>query len=95
MHVQNHNLLDDEDIVVDEEDMDGCEENSENSVHALTNENYIVSPCLVVAYALARTVCIDFVNELSETSKDGKSVEKSETSTNVEKIQSKGDPTYV
>ncbi|KAK8538147.1 hypothetical protein V6N12_044284 [Hibiscus sabdariffa] len=65
--------------------------NFENSVHALTNENYIASPRLVVAYAFARIVCIDFVKLPSETSKDGKNVEKSETSVIVEKMQIKGD----
>ncbi|KAK8625893.1 hypothetical protein V6N13_057050 [Hibiscus sabdariffa] len=70
-------------------------QNFENSVHDLINENYIASPRLVIAYALARTVCIDFVEEPSETSEDGKSVEKSETSAIVEKIQSKGDLNFI
>ncbi|KAK5824505.1 hypothetical protein PVK06_019280 [Gossypium arboreum] len=48
--------------------------NFEGRVHALTRANYLASPPLVVAYALASTVDIDFDKEPIETGKDGKSV---------------------
>ncbi|XP_059449202.1 aconitate hydratase, cytoplasmic [Corylus avellana] len=48
--------------------------NFEGRVHALTRANYLASPPLVVAYALAGTVDIDFNKEPIGTSKDGKSV---------------------
>ncbi|KHG15607.1 Aconitate hydratase 2, mitochondrial -like protein [Gossypium arboreum] len=48
--------------------------NFEGRVHALTRANYLASPPLVVAYALAGTVDIDFDKEPIETGKDGKSV---------------------
>ncbi|URE31448.1 Aconitate hydratase [Musa troglodytarum] len=43
-------------------------------VHPLTRANYLASPPLVVAYALAGTVDIDFEKEPIGTSKDGKKV---------------------
>ncbi|KAJ0111734.1 hypothetical protein Patl1_02023 [Pistacia atlantica] len=48
--------------------------NFEGRVHALTRANYLASPPLVVAYALAGTVDIDFEKEPIGTDKDGKSV---------------------
>ncbi|XP_062170649.1 aconitate hydratase, cytoplasmic-like isoform X1 [Alnus glutinosa] len=43
-------------------------------VHRLTRANYLASPPLVVAYALAGTVDIDFDKEPIGTGKDGKNV---------------------
>ncbi|XVF85666.1 hypothetical protein PTKIN_Ptkin17bG0134600 [Pterospermum kingtungense] len=48
--------------------------NFEGRVHALTRANYLASPPLVVAYALAGTVDIDFDKEPIGTGKDGKGV---------------------
>ncbi|RXH68035.1 hypothetical protein DVH24_028182 [Malus domestica] len=48
--------------------------NFEGRVHPLTRANYLASPPLVVAYALAGTVDIDFDTEPIGTGKDGKSV---------------------
>ncbi|WOL09715.1 aconitate hydratase, cytoplasmic-like [Canna indica] len=48
--------------------------NFEGRVHPLTRANYLASPPLVVAYALAGTVDIDFEKEPIGTSKDGKEV---------------------
>ncbi|KDO54657.1 hypothetical protein CISIN_1g001917mg [Citrus sinensis] len=48
--------------------------NFEGRVHPLTRANYLASPPLVVAYALAGTVDIDFDKEPIGTTKDGKSV---------------------
>uniref|UniRef100_A0A0D9Z1T0 Aconitate hydratase n=1 Tax=Oryza glumipatula TaxID=40148 RepID=A0A0D9Z1T0_9ORYZ len=48
--------------------------NFEGRVHALTRANYLASPPLVVAYALAGTVNIDFEKEPIGISKDGKEV---------------------
>ncbi|KAB2090379.1 hypothetical protein ES319_A03G119900v1 [Gossypium barbadense] len=48
--------------------------NFEGRVHALTRANYLASPPLVVAYALASTVDIDFDKEPIGTGKDGKSI---------------------
>ncbi|XP_057455822.1 aconitate hydratase, cytoplasmic-like [Lotus japonicus] len=48
--------------------------NFEGRVHALTRANYLASPPLVVAYALAGTVDIDFEKEPIGTGKDGKNV---------------------
>ncbi|EEF38199.1 aconitate hydratase, cytoplasmic [Ricinus communis] len=48
--------------------------NFEGRVHALTRANYLASPPLVVAYALAGTVDIDFDKEPIGTGKDGKDV---------------------
>ncbi|XP_010918136.1 aconitate hydratase, cytoplasmic [Elaeis guineensis] len=48
--------------------------NFEGRVHPLTRANYLASPPLVVAYALAGTVNIDFETEPIGTSKDGKKV---------------------
>ncbi|KAI6697513.1 hypothetical protein NL676_017632 [Syzygium grande] len=48
--------------------------NFEGRVHPLTRANYLASPPLVVAYALAGTVDIDFDKEPIGTGKDGKSV---------------------
>ncbi|CAK7348972.1 unnamed protein product [Dovyalis caffra] len=48
--------------------------NFEGRVHPLTRANYLASPPLVVAYALAGTVDIDFDKEPIGTGKDGRSV---------------------
>nr|GEX51182.1 aconitate hydratase [Tanacetum cinerariifolium] len=48
--------------------------NFEGRVHPLTRANYLASPPLVVAYALAGTVDIDFEKEPIGTTKDGKEV---------------------
>ncbi|KAL2245304.1 putative aconitate hydratase, cytoplasmic [Sesamum indicum] len=48
--------------------------NFEGRVHPLTRANYLASPPLVVAYALAGTVDIDFDKEPIGTGKDGKSI---------------------
>ncbi|KAK1262433.1 hypothetical protein QJS04_geneDACA001271 [Acorus gramineus] len=48
--------------------------NFEGRVHPLTRANYLASPPLVVAYALAGTVNIDFEKEPIGTGKDGKEV---------------------
>lgn len=37
--------------------------NFEGRVHPLTRANYLASPPLVIAYALAGTVCIDFAEK--------------------------------
>ncbi|XP_042755182.1 aconitate hydratase 1 isoform X3 [Lactuca sativa] len=46
--------------------------NFEGRIHPLTRANYLASPPLVVAYALAGTVDIDFETEPIGVSKDGK-----------------------
>ncbi|KAJ1389561.1 Aconitase/Iron-responsive element-binding protein 2 [Sesbania bispinosa] len=48
--------------------------NFEGRVHPLTRANYLASPPLVVAYALAGTVDIDFNEEPIGTGKNGKDV---------------------
>lgn len=48
--------------------------NFEGRVHPLTKANYLTSPPLVVAYALAGTVNIDLENEPVGTGKDGSPV---------------------
>jgi aconitate hydratase len=48
--------------------------NFEGRVHPLVKANYLASPPLVVAYALAGTVDIDLVNEPIGTGKDGQPV---------------------
>ncbi len=48
--------------------------NFEGRVHPLVKANYLASPPLVVAYALAGTVDIDLVNEPLGTDKDGAAV---------------------
>ncbi|GKV44127.1 hypothetical protein SLEP1_g51343 [Rubroshorea leprosula] len=48
--------------------------NFEGRVHPLTRANYLASPPLVVAYALAGTVDIDFKTEPIGTGKDGKKI---------------------
>lgn len=48
--------------------------NFEGRVHPLTKANYLASPPLVVAYALAGTVDIDLRNDPIGTGKDGKPV---------------------
>ncbi|KAL2328350.1 hypothetical protein Fmac_021777 [Flemingia macrophylla] len=48
--------------------------NFEGRVHPLTRANYLASPPLVVAYALAGTVDIDFDKEPIGIGKDGKNV---------------------
>ncbi|KAG5245485.1 aconitate hydratase family protein [Salix suchowensis] len=48
--------------------------NFEGRVHPLTRANYLASPPLVVAYALAGTVGIDFETEPIGVGKDGKQI---------------------
>eukprot|EP00794_Sanderia_malayensis_P004044 gene4044-4594_t len=48
--------------------------NFEGRIHPLTRANYLASPLLVIAYALAGTVLIDFEKEPIGTSKDGNAV---------------------
>uniref|UniRef100_A0A2P2KK05 Aconitate hydratase n=1 Tax=Rhizophora mucronata TaxID=61149 RepID=A0A2P2KK05_RHIMU len=48
--------------------------NFEGRVHPLTRANYLASPPLVVAYALAGTVDIDFETEPIGVGKDGKQI---------------------
>ncbi|WCJ32931.1 Aconitate hydratase [Euphorbia peplus] len=48
--------------------------NFEGRIHPLTRANYLASPPLVVVYALAGTVDIDFEKEPIGTGKDGKNV---------------------
>jgi aconitate hydratase len=48
--------------------------NFEGRVHPIVKANYLASPPLVVAYALAGTVDIDFASEAIGTDKDGKPV---------------------
>ncbi|KAL6840703.1 hypothetical protein ACP4OV_029567 [Aristida adscensionis] len=48
--------------------------NFEGRIHALVRANYLASPPLVVAYALAGTVDIDFESEPIGKGKDGKDV---------------------
>lgn len=48
--------------------------NFEGRIHPLVKANYLASPILVLAYALAGTVKIDFSNEPIGTGKDGKAV---------------------
>ncbi|KAK7263524.1 hypothetical protein RJT34_31115 [Clitoria ternatea] len=48
--------------------------NFEGRIHPLTRANYLASPPLVVAYALAGTVDIDFEKEPIGTGKDGKNI---------------------
>ncbi|RXI06396.1 hypothetical protein DVH24_018438 [Malus domestica] len=48
--------------------------NFEGRVHPLTRANYLASPPLVVAYALAGTVDIDFEKEPIGVGKDGKKI---------------------
>jgi len=48
--------------------------NFEGRIHPLTRANYLASPLLVIAYALAGTVLIDFEKEPIGTSKDGNPV---------------------
>lgn len=48
--------------------------NFEGRVHPYTRANYLASPPLVVAYALAGRVDIDFDKEPIGTGKDGKEV---------------------
>ncbi|KAK8300855.1 hypothetical protein V6Z12_D05G422000 [Gossypium hirsutum] len=48
--------------------------NFEGRAHPLTRANYLASPPLVVAYALAGTVDIDFEKEPIGTGKSGKSI---------------------
>ena len=48
--------------------------NFEGRVHPLVKANYLASPPLVVAYALAGSVAIDLATEPLSTSKDGKPV---------------------
>ena len=48
--------------------------NFEGRIHALVKANYLASPPLVVAYALAGTVDVDLQNDVLGTDKDGNDV---------------------
>ncbi|XP_013409790.1 cytoplasmic aconitate hydratase isoform X4 [Lingula anatina] len=48
--------------------------NFEGRIHPLTRANYLASPPLVIAYAIAGTVCIDFEKEPLGINGDGKPV---------------------
>lgn len=48
--------------------------NFEGRIHPLTKANYLASPALVIAYALAGTVDFDFDSEPLGKGKDGKDV---------------------
>ncbi|XP_041355467.1 cytoplasmic aconitate hydratase-like [Gigantopelta aegis] len=48
--------------------------NFEGRIHPLTRANYLASPPLVIAYALAGTVCIDFEKDPLGTNAEGKPV---------------------
>ncbi|XP_052830568.1 cytoplasmic aconitate hydratase isoform X2 [Octopus bimaculoides] len=48
--------------------------NYEGRVHPLTRANFLASPLLVIAYALAGTICIDFETEPLGYSADGKPI---------------------
>ncbi|XP_048236748.1 cytoplasmic aconitate hydratase-like isoform X3 [Haliotis rufescens] len=48
--------------------------NFEGRIHPLTRANYLASPPLVIAYALAGTVCIDFETQPLGTTPEGKEV---------------------
>lgn len=48
--------------------------NFEGRIHSLVKENYLASPILVVAYAIAGTMNIDLLHEPLGTGKDGKEV---------------------
>lgn len=48
--------------------------NFEGRIHPLVKANYLASPPLVVAYALAGTVNVDLLNDPISTDKDGKPV---------------------
>ena len=61
--------------------------NFEGRVHALVKANYLASPPLVVAYALAGTVDIDLVNEPLGTGADGQPVYLKDIWPTTEEIQ--------
>eukprot|EP00057_Strongylocentrotus_purpuratus_P025946 XP_011680420.1 PREDICTED: cytoplasmic aconitate hydratase isoform X2 [Strongylocentrotus purpuratus] len=48
--------------------------NFEGRIHPLTRANYLASPPLVIAYALAGTVCIDFETEPLGQNADGQDI---------------------
>ena len=48
--------------------------NFEGRIHPLVKANYLATPPLVVAYALAGTVDVDLINDLFGKDKDGKDV---------------------
>src|SRR5699024_10215590 len=67
--------------------------NFEGRIHPLTKANYLASPPLVVAYALAGTVDIDLAKDPISTDKDGNPVylkdiwpSMAEIKTEVEKV---------
>ena len=62
--------------------------NFEGRVHAQVRANYLASPPLVVAYALAGTMNIDLQNEQIGTGKDGKPVFLSEIWPSPEEVES-------
>jgi aconitate hydratase len=61
--------------------------NFEGRVHPLTRANYLASPPLVIAYALAGTMDIDLVNDPLGTDKDGSPVYLSDIWPSPEEIQ--------
>lgn len=61
--------------------------NFEGRVHPLTKTNYLASPPLVVAYALAGTTDIDLINEPIGTGKDGQPVYLKEIWPSADEIQ--------
>ena len=62
--------------------------NFEGRVHPLVKANYLASPPLVVAYALAGTVDIDLINEPLGTDKDGQPVYLKDIWPTTQEIQS-------
>ncbi|MEM7113328.1 MAG: aconitate hydratase AcnA [Chloroflexota bacterium] len=66
------NAIDDGDLVVSS--VLSGNRNFEGRVHAKTKTNFLASPPLVVAYALAGTTDIDLVNEPLGTNADGKAI---------------------
>jgi aconitate hydratase len=72
-------LRDEINQAVQEADLVGCavlsgNRNFEGRIHALVRMNFLASPPLVVAYALAGTMDIDLLNEPLGTDRDGKPV---------------------
>ncbi|KAJ8311554.1 hypothetical protein KUTeg_010909 [Tegillarca granosa] len=63
--------------------------NFEGRIHPLTRANYLASPPLVIAYALAGTVCIDFEKEPLGNNQDGKPVYLRDIWPTREEIQTK------
>ena len=61
--------------------------NFEGRIHPLTRANYLASPLLVIAYALAGTVCIDFEKDPIGTDPTGQPVFLNEIWPSREEIQ--------